>query len=591
MEKTAMEVTVSQLIRPARPAMIVSAIFTATSAVFTLVPFVALQQLAVIWFAEGTPLGGITRPWVWISIAVVCLLLGQLLYLGGLGIAHVAEVKLRYKMRGQVVAKIRSLPLGKIAQIPHGHIRKMVCDDTSAIHTLVAHIPGDLTNAVVTLLVGTIYLAVVEWRLMLVLIGIWLLISLLVMGRHMRGYAGITERFGVAQTELAAATVEMLEGIKEIKNFQATDLTRTKMQSTRRNFSAISYEWTSQSGKAISLLGAIWRPATIFVTVAITAFWFVTQGWMNLSDTLPFFLIAPGIPSGLLIFVSLMQHLYTSNLAAHSTAQLLSEADMPEGEKTSGPGPAPGEVEFAHVTFGYEPQNPVVKDVSFRVPAKTVTALVGPSGSGKSTLARLAARFYDVDAGAVRVSGVNVREAHSSWLLSQVAIVLQDVALANETVAANIALGAPEASREAIENAAKAARIHERILELPAGYDTVLGDAGGHLSGGEKQRITLARAYLQEAPILILDEATAQADPQSERAIHQALSTLAGGKTVLIIAHRLATIQDAEQIVVLENGGVAEIGTHRELLARGGTYAAMWRAQSFAGAATEVTEA
>lgn len=172
----------------------------------------------------------------------------------------------------------------------------------------------------------------------------------------------------------------------------------------------------------------------------------------------------------------------------------------------------------------------MVKGVSFVAPPGTVTALVGPSGGGKSTLTRLIARFYDVDDGVVRVSGVDVKEAHSSWLLSQVAVVLQDVALAHGTVSENIALGCPEASRLDIEAAAKAALIHDRIMELPCGYDTMLGDEGGHLSGGEKQRITLARAYLQDAPILILDEATAQADPESELAIHQALNTLAKGK-------------------------------------------------------------
>lgn len=179
----------------------------------------------------------------------------------------------------------------------------------------------------------------------------------------------------------------------------------------------------------------------------------------------------------------------------------------------------------------------------------------------------------------VRISGVDVREASFSWLLSRVAIVLQDVTLSNDSVHTNIALSKPSATRAEVEAAARAACIHDRIMRLPEGYDTVLGEVGGFLSGGERQRITLARAYLQDAPILILDEATAQADPQSERAIHEALSTLASGRTVIIIAHRLATIRDADQILVIEDGHITQRGRHEDLVDQAGTYSEMWRAQ------------
>ena len=204
---------------------------------------------------------------------------------------------------------------------------------------------------------------------------------------------------------------------------------------------------------------------------------------------------------------------------------------------------------------------------------------MGPSGGGKSTLARLIARFYDVDSGAVRVSGVDVREATFPWLGSRVAIVLQDVALSHGSVHDNIALGRPGAAREQVEAAARAACIHERIMRLPRGYDTVLGEEGGFLSGGERQRVTLARAYLQDAPVLVLDEATAQADPASERDIHAALSRLAAGRTVIVIAHRLSTVRDADQILVVDDGAIVERGRHEDLLAAGGRYAAMWRSQ------------
>ena len=571
-------VTVGELIRPARPAMIVTGLLTALGALMSIVPFEALRNMAAIWLGETSPEGWRSSLWIWAAIAAVALFASQALYLVGLGITHLAEARLRHHLRRQVVEAISSLPLGRVAQIPHGTIRKMVCDDTTSIHTLVAHVPGDATNAVVMATAGAAYLLWTDWRLACALLGLWVL-TLGGISLALAGMSDITERFGVAQTALAAATVEMLEGIKEIKGFQATDASRTRFSRARTEFSELSYEWVSRSGKAISAMTAVLRPSTVFATVALLAVLFTSQGWTPLSATLPFFLVALGLPEGLMILVGLMQHMYESRMAAQATADLLSLPPMPEGAHDDGEGPAPGRVDVEDVTFSYEVGSPVLQGLSFTAEPGSVTALVGPSGGGKSTLARLIARFYDVDAGAVRISGVDVRKVTFPWLLSRVAVVLQDVALAHESVHDNIALGRPDATREQVEAAARAACIHERITRLPHGYDTILGEEGGFLSGGERQRVTLARAFLQDAPVLVLDEATAQADPASERDIHQALSRLAAGRTVIIIAHRLSTIRDADQILVVDAGRISERGTHEELLAAGGRYAAMWRSQ------------
>ena len=583
-------VTVGALIRPARPAMIVTALLTAVGALMSIVPFEAMRNMAAIWLGETSPEGWRGSLWIWAAIAVGALFASQALYLAGLGITHLAEARLRHHLRERVVNAISSLPLGRVAQIPHGTIRKMVCDDTTAIHTLVAHIPCDATNAVVMAVAGAAYLLWTDWRLACALLGLWVL-TLGVMSLTLAGMSGITERFGAAQTALAAATVEMIEGIKEIKGFQATDASRTRFSRARTEFSRLSYEWVSRSGRSISAMTAVLRPSTVFATVALLAVLFTSQGWTPLSATLPFFLVALGLPEGLMTLIGLMQHMYESRMAAQATAELLSQGTHNDGE-----GPASGRVAVEDVTFSYEPGSPVLRGVSFTAEPGTVTALVGPSGGGKSTLVRLIARFYDVDDGAVRISGIDVREATFSWLLSRVAIVLQDVALAHESVHDNIALGRPGATREQVEAAARAACIHERITRLPHGYDTILGDTGRFLSGGERQRVTLARAYLQDAPVLVLDEATAQADPASERDIHQALSRLAAGRTVIIIAHRLSTIRDADQILVVDAGRIAERGTHEELLAAGGRYAAMWSSQDLseetdAAALTALTEA
>ena len=233
-------------------------------------------------------------------------------------------------------------------------------------------------------------------------------------------------------------------------------------------------------------------------------------------------------------------------------------------------------IEFCHVDFGYGEGNAagraVLKDVSFTIPEKTSTAIVGPSGSGKTTICNLIARFYDVQAGSIRVGGHDVREFTCDSLLKNISMVFQNVYLFHDTIRNNIRFGRPDATEEEVIEAAKAARCHDFIVSLPQGYDTVVGEGGGTLSGGEKQRISIARAMLKDAPIVILDEATASIDPENEHLIQEAISELTRGKTIITIAHRLATIENADQILVIDGGTVAQKGTHKELLEQEGTY-------------------
>ena len=577
-----LEPGVKKLIAPARKSMITTAIITSIGGTCAIVPYIAITEIAANWF-RGSPSGTL---WLWVGVAIVAVFANSLLYGIGLGVTHISEANLRYQLRRRLVQAFGRIPLGRVDQTSSGSIRKMVCDDTVAIHALVAHLAGDAMNSITALVVGIGYLMWVDWQLTLLILGVWVLIFAVVTGTMMRGLSESTSQFSSAKTELSAATVEMVEGIKEIKNFQAAATARTRFDKARRYFADISYQWLAASGKPMAIISSFFQPAVILVTIAPPTVWFVSKGWLEPAYALPFFMVGVGLPVGFLQFVQIMQHLFTANQAAQDTADLLDIPHQPDGPHTDGPGPKPGEVELTNVSFGYNPKNPILRNVNLRIPAGSVTALVGPSGGGKTTIARLIARFYDVDAGAVKVDGLDVREVSNQWLLNQIAIVFQDIALAHDTVANNIALGNPQASRDEIVEAAKSACIHDRIMRLPHGYDTIIGGDGGFLSGGEKQRITIARAYLHNAPILILDEATAQTDPQSERDIHAALAALAKGKTVIIIAHRLATIAAADLIAVIgeptastSETSVLATGTHAELLERSETYRTMWEKQ------------
>ena len=254
---------------------------------------------------------------------------------------------------------------------------------------------------------------------------------------------------------------------------------------------------------------------------------------------------------------------------------ILDEPALPEAATTADL-PEPGALELDGVTFGYDPARPVLRDVDLRIPPRSMTALVGASGSGKTTVTRLLARFWDVDAGTVRVGGADVRDQPVEQLMAQLALVFQDVYLFDDTLEATIRVGRPDATDAELAEAARLAGVQEIVERLPDGWRTRVGEGGTALSGGERQRVSVARALLKQAPIVLLDEATAALDPENERFLTDALRTLAERSTVLVIAHRLPTVVAADRIVVLDDGGVAEAGTHTELLASGGRYAAFW---------------
>ena len=568
--------SVWDLVRSARGSMYLGFTLAALGAVFKVVPYMAIVEITRSLLAGNSDPAHL---WRWVIAAVVCMVVHSLSYTYALGNNHAAEARLRHELRQRLIRKLGVVNLGWFSARSSGRIRQAVSNDTADIHSLVAHLAGDFANSLISLLVSLGYLFWLDWRFAGLLIGCYLLIAVVVYATSMTGLRKVFNDYSEAERQLSDRTVELVDGIKEVKNFGMTADVFGRFDEAQKKFSEISLTWMRKQSIGLSLIASLLRPGPVFAATMGLGLVFTLHGWLSPVTVVAFALVWVGLPEGLLTLMEMSQNLYAAKQAANSTLHILQAPELSEPNAEIAPEEEAPAVEFRDVSFSYDPGEPVIQELSLKCPPGTVTALVGPSGGGKSTLARLIARFWDVDSGTVLVNGRDVRDQPSRELLSSMSLVFQDVMLSTDTVRANIALGNADATDHEIEEAAKAACIHDRIMQLPDGYDTIIGE-GAHLSGGEAQRLTIARAFLAASPILILDEATAQADSHSERLIQQAISNLTQKRTVIVIAHRLSTIQGVDQIAVIDAGRLVDLGTHDELLTRDGPYARLWRNQT-----------
>lgn len=559
-----------RLIAPLRRTLIVAGVAQAVVTLVELAPFVLLVELARLMLAGADA----SRLWTVGLWAVGVMGAGVLLSSALLLWLHRVDARFAHGLRRRLLGTLARLPLGWFDARGSGAVKQLVQDDTLSLHYLVTHAVPDAVAAVVAPVAVLVYLFAVDWRLALVLLipVLVYIVAMWIMVVQSGSRPAQAMRWSERMNGEAGA---YLEGQPVVRVFggAAASTFRARLGEYIRFLDDWQRPLTGQ--KAVIDLAN--RPGTFLLLICVFGTLLISTGGMAPVSLLPFLLLGATFGSRLLGIGFGLGGLRAGLLAARRIQVALDEDELDTvagGEQAATPD---GRVEFDGVRFSYRHGVPVLQDVSLTLEPGTVTALVGPSGSGKSTLAALLARFHDVDAGAIRIGGRDVRALTADELYARVGFVFQQTQLVQGTVHENIALAVPDASRAQVEAAARAAQLHERVLRLPDGYDTVLGPDAA-LSGGERQRLTIARALLADTPVLVLDEATAYADPESEYLVQRAIDRLTAGRTVVVIAHRLHTVTGVDRIVVLDHGRVAETGTHAELLARGGRYRRLWDA-------------
>lgn len=551
-------------------------VLSGIAAVLGLVPYVcvwlaAREALAV--YPDVSEASGIVR-WGW--TAVWFAVSNILVYFAALMCTHIAAFRTARNMRHTGVAHILDLPLGFFAGDQSGRLRKIIDDNVALTEDLLAHKLPDLTAAVVTPIAAVVLLFTFDWRMGLLCL-LTMVLAFVCMASMMGGKnAGFFHRYQREIEKMSAEAVEYVRGIPVVKVFQQTVYSFKAFYAAIQSYSdlASQYAMSCRKGQTAFLTCinggfALLVPAALLLASG-------GDGWDVLADFIFYALFAPACGGMINRIMYASESVMEANEAMMKLDQVLEQKPL---EETKNPKKPENEtVSFEHVTFQYPgTERPALNDVSFTVKEGTVTGLVGPSGGGKSTAASLIPRFWDVGSGHVQIGGVNVRDMDSQELMRHVAFVFQDTKLFKVSLLENIRMSRPAATVEEVKAAAHAAQCDDILAKLPDGLNTVVGTKGVYLSGGEAQRIALARAILKDAPIVVLDEATAFADPENEALIQKAFGELIRGKTVLMIAHRLSTVQHADKILVIDKGAVREQGSHEELLAAGGLYAEMWK--------------
>ena len=536
------------------------------------IPFLAVYEILLAFINQNVTLNGIL---IWCLVGAA----GYLLRVACHGIstilAHISAYTILEGIRLKIADRLMKAPLGEVMGRRIGYLKNIIMDKVEDLEPPLAHMIPELTSNLLLPVAIFIWMLVIDWRMGLAVL-ISPVLAMIPMFFLMRNYNSQYAAYMEANNHVNSIIIEYVEGIEVVKAFNQSTSSYEKFVNAVQSFKEFTLAWFKSTWKSMNLMMAI-MPTTLLGVLPVGLL-LVQNGSISPAELAMGFILSLSIVGPLMKATTFINEAKSMEYAVEAANELLNLPVLPDsGKIVSIPH---NDIALKHVTFSYDgsEQNEVLHDVNLELPEGSFTALVGPSGGGKSTIARLIARFWDVTGGSITIGGKNVKELSIRQLSELVSFVTQDNFLFNCSLKENIRLGNPNATDEEVYAAAKAACCDEFIVRLDKGYDTPAGDAGKRLSGGEKQRIAIARAILKNAPIVILDEATAFTDPQNEDKIQKSIMALSKGKTLLVIAHRLSTIQNADQIVVLKKGRIVDCGKQEELLKRCPLYADMWKA-------------
>lgn len=556
--------------------MRISILLAVLGEMFGIVPFLMVALLADELY-RGT--ATIQRVLFFSGIAAICQLIKMLLTWRSSLMSHKISFTILKNIREAITDRMAKVPMGVMLETPTGTFKNLIVDNVAKLEDSMAHFMPELPSNIAAPLCSILLIFILDWRMGLASL-ITIPLGILFFAAMMRGYGPRMENYMRSANDMNSSLVEYVSGIQVIKAFNRSASSYGKYSKSVNYFHDSTMEWWSQCWFWNAAARAV-LPSTLLGTLPVGA-WLYMEGTLSL----PVFLISLVVPLGFVApLMKVSEAMEQVSMIKGNLEQVTAFLKTPELVRPSEP-VSLGErtYQFEDVHFGYK-ETEVLHGISFQTRPGTMTAIVGSSGSGKSTIAKLMAGFWDVTSGSVRFGGQDIRQIPFEQLMGEISYVAQDNFLFDKSIRENIRMGNPAATDEEVEDAAKAANCHDFIMQLEQGYDTLAGDAGDRLSGGERQRITIARAMLKPSSVVILDEATAYADPENEALIQQAISKLVAGKTLIVVAHRLNTIRNADQILVVANGNIAGRGTQEELLRECPIYQKMW--QDYAGTIEE----
>ena len=552
--------------------IILSVICALVSVASGLIPYWSVYHI-ITSFINGS--ATISNVWIWGLIAVCGYTFRYIFHGISTSLSHASAYSILENIRLALAKRLMRAPLGTVVEESVGKLKSVIVDRVETIELPLAHmIPEGISNLCLPIAVF-IYLISIDWRMalaMLITVPIASVAYFSMMKNFNKQYADYME----SSNYVNGVIVEYVEGIEVIKAFNQSSTSYEKFSKSVKSFKDYTLNWYKSVWKLMNFGNSV-LPSTFLGTLPVGMILYTT-GTLSPENMVMCFILSMGIVDPLMNYTLHVSNVKAVEYAIHDVDKLLHVTELPDSKNSIFI--ENHNIELKNVSFAYSKNkdNKVLSNITFSVPEDSFTALVGPSGSGKSTIARLIARFWDVDEGSISIGGIDIRQIPISQLSDIISFVTQDNFLFHCSIKENIRMGKPSATDEEVYAAAKAACCDDFIQKLEHGYDTQAGDAGNRLSGGEKQRISIARMILKNAPIVILDEATAFADQENEEKMQRSISALTKGKILFVIAHRLSTITNANQIIVLKNGEIHSVGTHKLLLDSDSLYRNMWEA-------------